>query len=58
VVNKKEAGQTFGFVGQTYGFDLKTRFFAFSRQKPVKSVILSRCQSSPNQAVVQVQREA
>jgi hypothetical protein len=50
--------QTYGFVRQTYGFDLKKRVFAFFRQKPVKSVISSRCQSSLNQARVQVRWEA
>ena len=47
-----------GTLRHLLGFFLKTRVFAFFRQKPVKSVISSRCQSSPNQALVQVQREA
>jgi hypothetical protein len=47
-----------GTLRHLLGFDLKTRVFAFFRQKPVKSVISSRCQSSLNQALEQVQREA
>ncbi len=40
--------QSFDFVRQTFGFDLKTRVSAFFRQKPVKSVISSCRQPSPN----------
>ena len=47
-----------GTLRQMLGFGLKTRVFAFFSQKSVKSVISSRYQSSPNQALVQVQREA
>ena len=46
--------QMLGSVCQTFGFDLKSHVFPFFTQN---SAILSRCQSSPNQALEQVRWE-